>query len=282
VAAYAREMVGGDLPAGARDFDAWICRRVLSPSAPLFSEVGLLLSEDPTTARARKINLYHAALGGIATGHHPHGKLTSYVKVPGASLAPIVEALVSAELVERVQDPIRENRPTYHPADPMIRFHYAVIRRHHSRLARHDADTLEIWRQVRPTFEAQVVGPAFEAAARYWTAQLAAPGSIGGAPHHVGPTTVSLRDGTERQIDVVVADDDAPVASERRVLAIGEAKAGERIARRHLRELEESRAALGGRAADAKLLLFGPAFAPELVRTAAGRPDVELIDLERL
>ncbi|HUP19940.1 MAG TPA: ATP-binding protein [Gemmatimonadota bacterium] len=282
VPAYAREMVDGDLPTGAPDFDRWLCRRVLSPAAPLFGEVGLLLSEDPSTARARKINLYHAALAGIATGHHAHGKLTRYVRITGASLAPILDALVSAELIERVQDPIRENRPTYHPGDPLIRFHYAVIRRHHERFSRHDANTLRIWRHVRPTFESQVVGPGFEAAARYWTAHFADPITLGGQPDHVGPTTISLVDGSGMEVDVVVAAADSRVASERRILSLGEAKAGERISERHLQRLEEARSALGDRAADAKLLLFGMDFTPSLTATATRRGDVELIDLDRL
>ena len=46
--------------------------------------------------------------------------------------------------------------------------------------------------------------------------------------------------------------------------------------------LEEARAALGGRAADATLLLFGVEFTPALISTAANRGDVELIDLDRL
>lgn len=282
VPAYAREMVDGDLPSGPNDFDRWVCRRVLSPSAPLFNEIGLLLSEDPSTSKARKINLYHATLAGIATGHHAHGKLTNYVKIPGASLAPIVEALVSAELVERVLDPIRENRPTYYPADPLIRFHYAVIRRHQGRLARHDADTAQIWRNLRSTFDSQVVGPAFEAMARYWTAYLADQETVGGEADHIGPTTVSLPDGTERQIDVVVASGDSEAASQRDIHSLGEAKAGERISVHHLRRLEEARTVLGERATDAKLLLFGTEFAPELVAVAGRRGDVELIDLERL
>jgi hypothetical protein len=282
IGAYAREMVTGDLPDGRADFDRWVCRRVLSPSAPLFSEVALLLSEDPSTAKVRKINLYHAALAGIATGRHAHGKLAGYVRLPGASLAPIVEALVSAELIERVQDPIRDNRPTYHPADPLIRFHYAVIRRHQGRLARHDADTPRIWEHLLPSFDSQVVGPCFEATARYWTAHFAEAKTIGGQPDHVGPTTIALADGTEMQLDVVVAGGEAGTASERRILAIGEAKAGERISQRHLRRLQEARTALGGRAAEAKLLLFGARFTPALVAAAAGRADLELIDLDRL
>jgi hypothetical protein len=51
----------------------------------------LVLSEGPATSKARKINLYHAALAGTATGHHTHGNLTRHVKIPGASLAPITQ-----------------------------------------------------------------------------------------------------------------------------------------------------------------------------------------------
>lgn len=282
VAAYAREMVGGDLPEGPADFDRWVCRRVLSPAAPLFNEVGLLLSEDPSTAKARKINLYHAALAGTAMGHHNHRGLTSYVKIPGASLAPIIDALTSAELIERIQDPIRDNRPTYYPADPLIRFHYAVIRPHGARLSRHDADTMGIWRQVKATFESQVLGPCFETMARYWSLHFAAPATLGGSPGHVGPTTIVLADGSEMELDVVVAAADSGTASDRTILAIGEAKAGERISGRHLRRLEMARTALGGHAQEAKLLLFGARFAPDLAGLARQRPDVELIDLERL
>jgi hypothetical protein len=282
VAAYAREMSNRDLPAGPDDFDAWICRRVLSPAAPLFNEVALLLSEDPATSKARKINLYHAALAGIATGHHAHSKLTGYVKITGASLTPIIEALASAELIDRIQDPLRDNRPTYHPADPLIRFHYALIRRHQTRLSRHGADTSAIWSQIVPTFDSQVVGPCFESAARYWVRHFASPSTVGAGPDHVGPTTVSLSGGEEREVDVVVAADDGATPSERTVLAIGEAKAGETMADGHLQRLCDIRTALGERGAGAKLLLFGVEFTAGLRAAADARRDVELIDLNRL
>lgn len=282
VAAYAREMVGGDLPRTRPDFDRWVCQRVLSPAAPLFNEVGLLLSEDPSTAKARKINLYHATLAGIAMGHHAHSKLTGYVKIPGASLSPIVEALVAAELIERVQDPIRENRPFYYPADPLIRFHYALIRRNHARLSRHDADRARIWAHLVPTFDSQVTGPAFEAAARYWTAHLADFSTVGGQPDHIGPTTLTLADNTEIQLDVVVAANDADIPSERSILALGEAKASERLSVAHLRRLESARRTIGTKAASARLLLFGANFSRALLAAAKVRTDVELINLDRL
>ncbi len=109
---------------------------------------------------------------------------------------------MSAELIERVQDPIRENRPTYHPADPLIRFHYAVIRRHGARLSRHDADTMRIWRRIKAPFESQVFGPCVEAMARYWTMHIADPATLGGTSGHVRPTTVvggRLRNGARRR-----------------------------------------------------------------------------------
>lgn len=282
VAAYAREMTAGDLPSTSDDFDRWVCRRVLSPAAPLFSEIPFLLSEDPATAKARKINLYHAALAGIATGHHAHSKLTKYVKISGASLAPIIEALVSAELVARVDDPIRENRPTYYPADALIRFHYAIIRRYQTQLGRHGADKDAIWNHVRPTFESQVVGPCFEAAARYWTTHFADPETLGGHPDHIGPTVLTLADGSDCQLDVVAAAGDADTASERSIRALGEAKAGRHPSMRDLQRLESARASLGPRASTAKLLLFASGFAQEVHDEANRRDDVELIDLDRL
>lgn len=282
VAAYAREMSDGDTPRGPRDFDRWICRRVLSPSAPLFNEVELLLSEDPATAQARKLNLYHATLAGIASGSQTHSSLTRYVKIPGASLAPIVDGLASAEFIRRVQDPVRENRPTYYPADPLLRFHYAIIRRHRDRLGRHDADVRALWEQMQATFAAQVVGPCFEDMARFWTQHFARPQSVGGAPAHVGPTTFTLPDGRERQVDVVVAADDSTVPADRTIHAVGEAKSGEQIGARHVSRLEEIRDALGPRARTAKLLLFGVQFTPEVRHSVVGRADLELIDLTRL
>lgn len=282
VAAYAREMTVYDLPRGPDDFDRWVCQRVLSPSAPLFSEVPLLLSEDPATAKARKANLYHATLAGVAKGNTTHRDLTSYVRIPGNSLAPIVEALVAAQLLDRLQDPVRENRPSYHPGDPLIRFHYAVIRKHQSRLSRHGADTADVWRKARPTFGAQVIGPTFEAMARYWARHFADPAVLGGDPAHVGATVIHLEDGEARKIDVLVAADDGDVPADRTVLALGEAKSGERLGQRHLNRLEDARAAMRARAENAKLLLIGVEFTSDLKSLAGRRADVELIDLERL
>lgn len=283
VAAYARDMVDDDLPTSRKAFDHWVARRVVSPSSPLFREVDLLLSEDPSTSAARKLNLYHATLAGVATGNHAFGRLTKHLRMSGPSLAPVLNALVDAELVHRLQDPLRDNRPTYQPGDSMLRFHYAVIRPHQARLER-AADSLAIWRDLRPTFSSQVLGPTFEAIARDWVRDHASATTLGGVGGHVGSSSVDV-DGTVRQLDVVATaaretGDHTP--SGRRVLAIGEAKVGEPLTRRHLHDLEAARAALGQRAMDAKLLLIGSAFAADLRSSVKGRGDVELVDLQRL
>ncbi len=282
VAAYAREMSEHDMPVDARDFARWICRRVLSPAAPLFSEIELLLSEDPAMSKARKINMYHATLAGIATGHHAWSSLCAYVKTASASLLPIVDALIAAELVVRVADPIRDRRPTYYTGDSLLRFHYAVTRRHQARLGRHGADTGTIWTDIEPTFRSQVLGPCFETMARYWTQHFATARTLGGSPDHVGSTVLATTDDREQQLDVVVAADDGAVPSQRTVHAIGEAKVGETLTTWHLKRLEQARAALGARAAACRLLLFGSTFDDSLIAHIEGRADVELITLERL
>lgn len=287
VPAYAREMVENDLPVSPEDFHRWICRRVLSPAAPLFGEVELLLGEDPAVSTVRKPNLYHAALAGVALGNHAWSSLTKYVRISGSSLHSIVSALTSASFLEEVRDPVRDNRPTYQPADPLIRFHYAVIRRHEARLGRHGVDTEALWRGLIPTFRSQVLGPCFEAMARRWTAHFADQHTVGGSPDHVGPTSLTVTNrGTGatgvREIDVVVAADDAVEPSGRTVRALGEAKVGEDFTLGHVRRLEDARMALGDRAAGARLLLFGSSFDDAVRASARERADLEVVDLQRL
>ena len=281
VAAYARDMVDDDLPTSKQDFDRWVARRVLSPAAPLSREVELLLSEDPTTAQARKMNLYHAALAGIALGRHTPGRIADYAKLSGPRLDPILQALVSAQFVDRVTDPIKANRALYHPGDPIIRFHYAIIRPNHSRLGRHGADRVALWKGLADSFRSRVVGPTFEAMARYWTAHYAQLAGVTDVASHIGATTLQVG-GREVEIDIAVSRDDGRAPTERTVTALGEAKSGEQMTEAHLRRLEAARASLGPRASDATLILVGTRFARGLVDKAARRSDVQIVDLDRL
>jgi AAA+ ATPase superfamily predicted ATPase len=280
VIGYATDMVDHDLPREPADFDRWVVERVLSSAATLHHEATTLLAEDPTLSASRTA-MHHSILGAIANGSVTAGAISRQLKRPVSNLDPVLKRLVSAGFVVRHEDPIRGQRPTYALADPFLQFHYAILEPHGTLLR--DRSPRELWEQrLVSTFDSQVRGPVFEEQARVWVRRFADPETLGGFPDHVGPST-AIVDGTECQLDVLVAaDSEGADPAARTVHAIGEAKAGETVGPGQLRRLEKARASLGVRAAHAKLLLFAPAFSPELVTASHARPDVELIDLDRL
>lgn len=276
VVGYATDMVAFDLPDDAGDFERWVLDRILSPASPLHHEATTLLAEDPTLSGSSDL-VHHAILGAIANGAVTAGRIANAVGRQVSNLVPALNRLVDAGFVVRHVDPIRKQRPLYALADPYLQFHYAILEPHRSALR--SRDRRELWRErLSDTFGSRVRGPVFEQQARTWVERFAATDTIGGPPDHVGPSTVSI-DGVEHELDVVVAAGDAAPA-ERRIVAIGEAKAGATITERHLRHLERARAAYGPRAAGATLLLFGTDIDPGLA--ASERHDVELVDLPRL
>lgn len=280
VIGYATDMVDHDLPEDMDDFDRWVSRRVLSPAATLHHEATTLLAEDPTLSAASPA-MHHGILGAIANGSVTAGSIANRLRRSVSNLAPALNRLVAAGFVVRHEDPIRSQRPLYALADPFLQFHYAILEPHATLLR--DRDPGSTWAQTLvTTFDARVRGPVFEEMARSWVRRYAGEATIGGLPEHAGPS-FAIIDGEEHQLDVVVATDDGGGApAERTVRAMGEAKAGETTATRHLHRLEQARAALGTRAAGARLLLVGSAFRQDLRSKAAARSDVELVDLERL
>ena len=281
VIGYATDMVDHDLPSGLDDFDRWVSERVLSPAATLHHEATTLLAEDPTLAAANPAML-HSILGTIANGSVTAGKIANQLRRSVSNIDPSIRRLVAAGFVVRHVDPVRSQRPTYALADPFLQFHYAVLEPHGALLR--DRDPLATWkRRLAATFDARVRGPVFEEQVRSWARRYAAADTLGAEPDLLGPSAVVI-DGTERQLDLVVAvpgDPDEPPAT-RRITAVGEAKSGEVVGHGHLRVLEQARAAYGVRAARAKLLLAAPAFTPDLLAEAGRRDDLELVDLPRL
>lgn len=280
VAAYAREMIDNDLPTSRRDLARWVTHRVLAPSAPLSREAEVLLSEDPTTAQARKPNLYHAVLAATALGRRTPAKINDYVKISGPRLDPILTTLVGAQFIDRLVDPTKNNRPMYFPGDSIIRFHYALIRPNQSRLRTRSAASA-FWSGADDAFRSKVVGPTFEGMARHWAALYSAIPGLADPGTQIGATTVNVN-GNEYEVDLVAACDDGDSPSDRTVTALGEAKSGEELTFSHLNKLAMIRDRLGDRASDATLVLFGTRFAKSLVARTKDRSDVELVDLERL
>lgn len=276
--AYAREFVRDDAPADESDFERWLTDRVLDPASPLFREGRTLLAEDPGLAAVRDRSLYYSILAAVAGGSRTTGRVASYVRRSSDQLAHPLGILVEAGFLDRLEDPLRRGRPQYRVAEPIVRFHHAVMRPRWAALQRRAVD----WPRIRATLGAQVLGPAFEEVCRTWTERFAAAETLGGEVELVGHTVVpDAVDRTAHEVGVLAvgtADDGT-----RGVLAVGEAKVGEVITRRHVERLRLVRERLGDRAVDGcRLLCFsGAGFAPDLL---AGDlpPDVVLIDLERL
>ncbi len=279
VVGYATDMVDHDLPADRDDFDRWIGTRLLSPAATLHHEATTLLAEDPTLS-ARSPVIHHSILTAIANGDVSAGKIANQLRRSVSAIDPALKRLVDAGFVVRQEDPIRAQRPLYTLADPFLQFHYAVLEPHGQLLR--DRSPQTVWeRHLRKTFDSRVRGPVFEAQARAWVRRFADERTIGGLAVHSGPSAV-VYGGVEHQLDVVIAAANDEPPGQRDVLAIGEAKAGETGSHAHLRALERARAAIGTRAAHAKLLIFAPDFTSEVRAESDKRTDVELIDLERL
>lgn len=279
VVGYATDMVDHDLPAGLDDLERWLDQRVLSPASPLFYEATTLLAEDPDLAGASDMT-HHSILGAIANGSVTAGAIANALGRNVANLAPALNRLVDAGFVIRHADPIRKQRPLYSLADPYLQFHYAVLEPHRTAL-RSRGDRRVVWRDtLASTFDSRVRGPVFEQQARTWVERFADERTLGypTSAMVVGPSSVRI-DKRDHEVDVLVTDT-ATDPSDRTVVALGEAKAGQTITERHLRHLEAARAELGGRAQRAKLLLFGQDF--DLADQDRGRHDVELIDLDRL
>ena len=276
-----RPLLPGAAPQTPAEFETWLTEGMLKPSSALFREADYLLTEDPAiTDRA----LYQSVLAAIAEGHTTRTGISGVLAREDTALHHPLKVLESAAFIRRDEDLWRANRPVVRLADPYLRFHFAVVRRDLARFE--DRRTDEAWADARATFDSGVLGPHFEQMARTWTRQFASDTTLGGHPSVIGST--QLNDASARsQVELdVVAVEGNPNAKRPKALAIGEAKGGSAVRTMgDLKKLENGRALLGGRCdvEGTRLLIFSRSgFAPDLVAEAAGRADLELVDLARL
>jgi AAA+ ATPase superfamily predicted ATPase len=276
-----RPLLPGAAPQTPAEFEAWLMDGMLNPSSALFREADYLLTEDPAiTDRA----LYQSVLAAIAEGHATRAGISRVLGREATSLHHPLKVLESAAFIRRDEDLWRTNRPVVRLVDPYLRFHFAVVRRDLARFE--DRRTPEAWSDARAAFDSGVLGPHFEQVARTWTRQFASEVTLGGRPSIVGSTQVNDAAARSRvELDVVAVEGN-PNVKRPRVLAVGEAKggsAGRTMA--DLKKLEHGRTLLGGRCdvAGTRLLIFSRSgFSPDLEAAAAGRSDLDLIDLARL
>ena len=186
----------------------------------------------------------------------------------------------------RAEDMLRQRRPTYRIAEPIVRFDQAIIRPDTARFE--ERRGAEAWADAADRFSSQVLGPHFEELARAYVRRYETPDALGGVPTRVGTAVVNDAAGrSQHQLDVVALQDQ-PGQRSARVLLLGEAKHSS-VTRsiRDVTRLERIRDLLAHREdldlSEARLAVFGAGgFDRTLSQAAQDRSDLALIDLDGL
>lgn len=274
-----KEMCGGAGPRSLDDFGQWVQRRLLNPASAMFREGGLLLREEPSISDPTS---YAAALSAISAGSSRRSEIAAVLGRPSSAIGHLLTGLEDIGLIEHLDDALRDKRGAFRLAEPIVRLHQLITSRYEPELVAGRAD--QVWRRSAPTVDSKVFGPHFEDLARQWCLRYADEETLGGAPGAVRPTEIACREHREgHELDIVVTEDSGPRS---RISAIGEAKAtSDRISVSQLRRLEHLRGLLPSARVDQqpRLLLFSRSgFTPDLTNEARVRPDVDLIDLDRI
>ncbi|WP_026922925.1 ATP-binding protein [Glycomyces arizonensis] len=265
-------------PQTAAEFEQWIPQTLLSKGLGIFTtaEVDYLLREDP---RISDRSAYYDVLGAIAHGSTSLSKIGAVTGRSKDAVRPLVRTLKAAGYLSENTDLLR-GRGTLTVCDPIIRFDRLITA---PRLGQLDLGRSEqVWQGMRHTFLSQILGPHLEELCREWVHRFA-PDELGRPEGFGAIGTANVHDRTGRakhEIDVLAMDG-------KQITFIGEAKATvHRPGIRALERLEHIKALIAAteyRSDDAVLGVFSrTGFTPELRTTAEHRPDLALIDLERL
>lgn len=271
------------IPQSLDELDDWVARNLLNSTNMLFRQPRMLLSEDSTISN---IGMYGTVLTTIAEGSHTVSEISRRLGRSTADISHYVKGLLDGGFLWHCEDAFKDKRAEYQIADPLVRFHHAIVYPNWSRLELYRPQRVQrFWDASRDTFRSQVMGPSFEQICRTWTEEFADPDDdLGGDPAVVAQAVLNDRAGkTQHQLDLVVKDSDGGV------LAIGEAKSGETVSMSHLTRLRHAVDLIRGQQRlsedfQPKLLLFsGTSFNPELAREAeASNGTIQLIGLDRL
>lgn len=269
-----RELVRS-VPMSLGDLDSWVVNEVLSPASALFREDEWLLGEQRgMESRA----LYLSVLASVAGGNGTQTSIANQLGRSQQSVLHPLDALVRSGFLEKGDDVIRQRRPIYRVADPIIRFHQVV--RHPRTALFEDRRGAEAWVDSRPGFDSLVLGPHFEHLAREHVRRHGE--ALFGVPIvTVGTTVINDKDlRAAHQLDIVAL---GPGTGTRNpvVEAIGEAKLRD-IDRPDLGRLDRIRTVLRGAESARIVLASASGFSNELMNAVATRSDVHLVGLEEM
>jgi hypothetical protein len=189
-----------------------------------------------------------------------------------------LDALVRSGFLEKDDDVVRQRRPVYRIADPIIRFHQVV--RHPRTALFEDRRGVEAWADSRTSFESLVLGPHFEHLARVHIRRVGEK-RFGAPIVTVGTTVINDKDDRAAHELDIVALGPGTGPQHRVIEAIGEAKLRQ-MDGDDLDRLDRIRPVLRGAQTARIVLVSASGFSAELVGQAKYRPEVHLVGLEEI
>jgi AAA+ ATPase superfamily predicted ATPase len=249
--------------AGDRPLDRVVSDAILAKGQPLYEDPLHLLREgegirDPGT--------YVAILRAIASGATQYNEIATRARIASGNLSPRLARLEELGYVTTWK-PLapggRERRASYRIADPYFRFFFRYVLPNRSRLER--GHTAEVATEVLADLD-NLMGRAFEDCCRTWVGRYADEQTVG-ASEELGSWW--SRDG-QVEIDVVGV-------AKGRCTFLGSCKWARRAGVPVLDELREAQAALGGKAATARLAIFARNGFDAPLRRRAAEEDVLLV-----
>ena len=260
-------------PTSLDGFDSWVVGEVLSQASALFHEDEWLLGEQRGIENRA---IYQSVLTAIAGGRTTEAAIAKQLRRSQQSVQHPLRALVESGLLRKDEDVLRQRRPLYRIAEPIVRFHQ-VVRRPRTALFE-DGRGVEAWADARESFEYLVLAPHFEQLARDHVRRAAE--KVFGVPLlTVGSTVVSDR--TERaghQVDIVALGSGRDPGT-RVVEVLGQARLRQ-LGADDLEGLERLRTTLPEAAGARVVLASASGFTPELRTRARSDPGIHLLRLE--
>ncbi|MGA2037477.1 MAG: ATP-binding protein [Acidimicrobiales bacterium] len=269
-----RELVRST-PSSLADLDDWVVDEVLSPASALFREDEWLLGEQRGMENRA---LYLSVLAAVAEGNGTQTAIANKLGRSQQSVLHPLDALVRSGFLEKDDDVVRQRRPVYRIADPIIRFHQVV--RHPRTALFEDRRGIEAWADAHTSFDSLVLGPHLEHLAREHVRRVGER-QFGAPIVSVGTTVINDRDERAAHELDIVALGPGTGPQHRVIEAIGEAKLRQ-IHSEDLARLDRVGAALRG-AHDVRIVLASASgFSAQLIGQAESRPEVHLVGLEEI
>ncbi len=269
-----RELVRS-APSSLKEFDSWVVSEILAPAGALFREDEWLLGEQRGMENRA---LYLSVLAAVAGGRGTQSAISNELGRSQQAILHPLDALVRTGYLDKDDDVVRQRRPVYRIADPIVRFHQVV---RHPRIALfEDRRGAEAWNDAQPSFESLVLGPHFEQLARGHVRRNGA--SLFGVPiATVGTTVINDRaERAARELDIVALGPGTG-AGNRVIEAIGEAELRE-VGIGDLIRLERLKTLLATAGSAQLVLASASGFTGDLRSEAASRSDVRLLNLDDL